>query len=589
MSEQEHHEQEFSVKNYFVPLTKFKAVNWIVIIGLVVFCNGLFNGFVGDDSSQIVDNPIIHSISNLPLLFSGSTFYNGQQQQLTGAYYKPLLPVFYTLVYAIFGANAFIFHLFEILFFIANACLLYLVFNHFFKSSLAFLFAIIFLVHPINSEIAFYIADAQEILFFFFGILAFLIILNRQTQKAYITTSLLLLCSLLSKETGILFLCISLLYTFIFKRKYFLILSWDVLASFGIYLVLRVHAGALYTNAMSAPIESINFFTRLINVPEIFLFYIKTFLFPITLSSSYQWVYYSIDFIHFFVPLLLDLGILSAIIIPMIFIHQKFFNKQLLVYLFFTCWFILGMLINMQFIPLDATVADRWFYFPFVGVLGMIGVLLNLVHFNFKNKWLLIIPVLIVILFSLWTFVRSFDWRSNYALDIHDLQVTPQNFELENELSYVYINNGDYEVAKQLAEKSVQYYPYFTNYLNLGDAYYHMGDYKDAKYSFLKSLQYGKVYLTYENLAILGIIYGNPYNNINYIKNTSLKNFPQDPTLWLSLAVLEYKVGKIHSAKSYIQQAYNLDPSSNLYYFYSKIMNSQPLKITVGNSIVTIK
>jgi len=51
---------DFSFKNYFIPFTNFKAINWIIDIGLIVYINGLFNGFVIDDSLQIVNNPSIY-------------------------------------------------------------------------------------------------------------------------------------------------------------------------------------------------------------------------------------------------------------------------------------------------------------------------------------------------------------------------------------------------------------------------------------------------------------------------------------------------------------------------------------------------
>ena len=49
-------EQDFSLKKLFSPLTTLKAIHLIIIIGLVVFCNGLFDNFVADDIPQIADN-----------------------------------------------------------------------------------------------------------------------------------------------------------------------------------------------------------------------------------------------------------------------------------------------------------------------------------------------------------------------------------------------------------------------------------------------------------------------------------------------------------------------------------------------------
>src|ERR1700722_18571015 len=202
MSEHEKETQEeFSFKNYFIPFTNAKAIHFIIIIGLIVFFNGLFNGFIGDDQPQIIGNPLIQSLSNIPIFFTGSTFYNGSQS-LTGVYYKPLLTTFFSLTYTIFGANAFGFHLFQILLYICNACLLFLVLKHFFEKETAFGLTLIFLLHPINSETAFYISNTQEVLFFFFGILALWILQRHHSQKAMILANIFLLALMLSKETG---------------------------------------------------------------------------------------------------------------------------------------------------------------------------------------------------------------------------------------------------------------------------------------------------------------------------------------------------------------------------------------------------
>jgi hypothetical protein len=45
-------EQEFSFKRLFSPLTTFKAIHIIVIAGLLVFGNTLFNNSVEDEKQE---------------------------------------------------------------------------------------------------------------------------------------------------------------------------------------------------------------------------------------------------------------------------------------------------------------------------------------------------------------------------------------------------------------------------------------------------------------------------------------------------------------------------------------------------------
>ena len=165
MPEHENKEQEFSFKNYFVPLTKTKAIHWIVILGLIVFFNGLFNGFVGDDGGQLVDNIAVHSLQNIPQFFFGGTFNNGNGS-IIGLYYKPLLLTTYSILYSFFGTNSF-YHFFQLVLHISNAILVFLLFTRFFKKGLALVLSLLFLVHPINADTVDYIANLQDTMFTF--------------------------------------------------------------------------------------------------------------------------------------------------------------------------------------------------------------------------------------------------------------------------------------------------------------------------------------------------------------------------------------------------------------------------------------
>ncbi|MGH7203052.1 MAG: glycosyltransferase family 39 protein, partial [Candidatus Levyibacteriota bacterium] len=425
-------EKELNFRDLFIPLTNTKVIWFIIIIGLIVFGNGLFNSFVGDDMLQIIENPVIHSITHLPTFFSGGTFYNGGGQKLGGAFYRPITATLYSMTYTLFGSSAFAFHFVLMLLFIINACFLFLVFKQFFEKHLAFVLSLIFLVHPINSETALYVSDTQDVLFFFFGIVALWILQHYQSKKTFVAASFLLLFSLLSKETGILFLFITVAYIFICKRKYFSRWLASILPLIGVYVVLRISVIGLITKTIAnAPIQKLDLLTRLINIPEVFLFYLKTFIFPVELSSSYQWVYTQIDFNHFFLPLLIDLLFLGGIVGSAVFLHKNYARKYFLHYVFFVMWFLCGILLHLQIIPLDKTVAVRWFYFPIVGILGMIGVLFEAFRVTTKNIWVLSIAFILIGLLATRTFIRTFDYRNELTLVRHDIPVSPVAYDLE--------------------------------------------------------------------------------------------------------------------------------------------------------------
>lgn len=574
----ENSEDEVNFKALFVPFTSIKAVCLIILLGLVVFFNGLFNAFVGDDLGQIVENPLVHSLGNISKFFTGSTFYNGNAQTLIGNYYRPLFVTFFSGIYSFFGPNYLFFHLFQILLHIGNAILVFLLFKLFLKRPIAFVLSLIFLVHPINSETALYISDTQEVLFFFFGMLYLLLANSFQNQKTFITANIFLFLSLLSKETGVLFLFITNTYVFFLQKKHFVNALVSGVSVFGIYLLMRLHAIGILSRPSNSSIAQFPLFQRLLNVPSMFFYYLKTFVLPIDLASSYQWVYKQIDFNHFIFPLFIGLLFLGVVGYFGFYI-RKHKSKNFIPYIFFCVWFFVGMGIHMQIIPLDATVAEGWFYFPMVGLLGMIGIITQ-TYFKFLNKFLVIILVSIILfLLSIRTFIRTFDWRNELTIATHDLKVSKDAWGLENELSYAYFKNGRFEEARVHAQKSVQLHPFITNYINLGAAYFSLKDFPKAKQAFMQSLKYGDLYQTYENLGFLSLSYGDPIENIDFIKNVALKKHPQDGKLWFYLSVLEYNFGDKEVAKNAIGKAYLYDQSMQIIGTYNAIMNNKPVKI----------
>jgi tetratricopeptide (TPR) repeat protein len=578
MQDLELKEEEFDIKKLFIPLTNIKAIHWIIIIGLVIFCNGLLNNFVGDDQPLITTNPTIQSLQNIPLFFSSSIFYTGEGNQLGGFSYRPLQTTVFSLIYAFFGPSFIAYHFFQLLIYLVNVCLVFIFFKRYFRLSIAFFLCLFFLVHPINSENVLYISAMQEVLFFFFGITALLILQKNKSQASLFIASLLLLFSLFSKETGILFVLFSVLWIIFYKRE--LVYQWlgYALCVIIIYAVLRVHAIGIFSeSSILAPIHDQALPARLINIPEIILFYLKTFIFPYSLGMSYYWVIDKISFNNFFLPLITDILFFFTISIPLIIFYRNHSRIFFKLYLFFEIWFLCGLLFHLQIIPLDLTVSDRWFYFPMVGLLGMIGVISEAYRIKLDTKWYLFFLATILVLLSLRTFIRTFDWRNNMTLASHDVRVSP-SFNLELIISSIYFNAGDYKDAEIYAKKSINLYPNELNYSTLGLIFYNSHNYNEAKKAYMTALKYGDSEAIYVSLAAIDVQYGNSSENINFIENKALRKYPHDPSLLYGVAWLEYNYGNKEIAKKDITEAYTYNQSREIALIYNAIMTNKPLK-----------
>jgi tetratricopeptide (TPR) repeat protein len=539
-----------------------KIRNWqasivIAVLGLASYFTGLRSPFWDDDYRQIVNNVPVHSISNFLLFFKGGTFYNGQGlAPLGGYYYRPLMTTIFSVIYSIFGPHTFAFHLFQLLLCIGSAILLYLVFRYFFSALLALVMAIVFLVHPLNSQVAFAIPYTQDALFFFFGILAFWLLLRFKSVKSLVLVSLSLFLSMLSKETAIVFIAVSILYVFWFNRKRFYAFVGILVPPIALYLILSIHAVGFSRHANVAPIDKLNLASRLFTAPSIMLFYIYKFLLPWKLATAYYWVYPNFSSRYVLLPLIIDLAAIALVVYAAFRIRKKASKDQFHGFIFFAIWAGLGMLTFFQIIPLDMTASDVYFYFSMAGILGMIGITLSVYQARINLKLFLVICVLVIVALGFRTAMRGVDWHNTTSLAYQDISVSPDDYLAYQTIAADLANQGKYAKADAYISRSVSIYPTFSNYYSEGLVLTYLHNYSGAVSAYENALKYGVNQDIYENLAELTLVTNSP-NLDGQIFTTALHYFPHDSKIWLCLAIVEQGYGDNAKAKVYLQTAEN--------------------------------
>ena len=555
------------IVKFFSDITTKKAILIISILGIIVFGNSLANGFVGDDASQLAANPDFQSITNVGAFFSGAILPND-------IYYKPIFNTFNAFILTIFGPSSIAFHSFSILLHLVVLVFLFLVLSHFFNKPLSLVLALVFLVHPINSEVVYYISDLQDSLFMFFGLLGLYKLIKAKSTGSIILVTFLLFLSVLSKETGALFFPLAIIYSLVFNRKYLYQLI-GLLGFAGLmYLALRMNAIGIYSYPALAPIADLTLAERLLHIPAILFFYIKTFFFPIDVSSSYNWVIKSITVANFYLPLLVSLIAISGVIFFGIKFYKRTNPSHFKHYIFFGLWLAIGLMLHLQVIPLDATVADRWFYLPMGGALGIVGTLFQAYNINFNHKYILTSTLIILTLLSARTIIRSFDWRNGLTLYTHDIEVS-NSYVLYNALGSELFRLKRLDEARHYITKSIEIYPSFINYSNLGTVFAYEKDYIKAKESYLKALEFGDSSLVYENLSFLLIGMENDLNETNLFIQSALKKYPNNSLLWFSAAIMEYKLEDLVAAEYAIRRAYDLNHRPDIKQLYDVIKSGK--------------
>lgn len=507
----------------------YKKILIIIGIGLLVYFVHIFNGFVWDDEEQIINNVLVHSVWNWPKFFAGGAFNSGGTGSLLGAFYKPMMTLSFSLVYSIFGASPIPFHLLSLVLHISNAIFVFLIFKKFFKIELSLILASIFLVHPLYSEVVFYAANMQDVLFFFFGVTALWLTIEEKLKikNKYVWIFALLAASLLSKETGIIFVGLTVLYKFLYNTKSIKIQTLASAGAVGLYSLLRfVIAKINVTGFDFLPFATQGLSTRLISLPKFAVYYLQNLIYPVNLVPNQRWFVTTPTLTDFGLPLAVLIFFLTTIIVPV-------FRKDK-IYIFFLILFLTSFAIHLQIIPLDVSLSGRWFYLPMFGLLGIIGTTINnsqLTIHNFYNKLMICGWVLIVIL-SVITFFRGFDWKDGLTLYSHDAAIVKNDFNLENNLGVELFRIKKYDEAGNHFQNSVDLAPdWWTNWNNLGAFKEYKGDLKSAGIYYKKAIDNGNYYLAYENYAAILLKQGKLKESKDFLENTALRHFPQNQRL----------------------------------------------------------
>ncbi len=564
-------------------LSTTRAILLLVTFGLLAYFNTLFNGFVWDDEEQIVNNTIVHSLANIGQVFSGGTFNTGGAG-LSGWFFRPLLTLNYMLLYVIFSDHAFGFHLFQFSFHIANAVLLYLILTRLLPLSdvksrlVSFIISAIFVVHPAFVEAVSYIASLHYVMLMFFNLLALWLMFSA-AKITYIRTvivCLLLIVGLLYGELSITALPIFLVFVWLYKRqqvKYYLV---GFTTSSVIYFYVRLLlVQTSIRHPEFAPISEAPLVARLMTVPMEILDYLRIFIFPDKLAISQHFVVSRPSLFGFLIPLLIVLSFFVSGL------YLAWMKRSKLLF-FGIIWFATGFALISNVFPLDMTIAERWFYFP---AIGLLFVLAQLCWWILAKRRLLapmiMCTCLIITVFAIRTIVRNSNWHNGLTLYSHDSKIVKNSFDLENNFGVELFRAGQTEQAKGHFERSIQLQPkWYFAYNNLGAVYDHEGKYPEAEELYRQTLQRSDYYLAYENLA-QDLLFHDSTASAQVFTANAVKKLPYNGKLWFLLAIADYQLGKKDEAVIAAGNAYALYPNQDTSYVYSQLTQNKSLDLNL--------
>jgi len=233
-------------------IEKIFSKNWfpfviIASLSFILYFQAFFFDFSYlDDNVLILDNQFfLNNLANIFQSFRVDVFHLFNN---SAYYYRPLLTISFLFDYQIGGASPFIYHFTNVALHILTACLLFIFLKKLdYKKDLAFLFSIIFLVHPVLTQAVAWIPGRNDSLLAVFILSSFIFFikyLKEEKIKNFVLSLLFFSFALFTKESTLSILLIVFFYLyFIYKEKrlsfnkfYFFIGSIGVV---GFWTILR--------------------------------------------------------------------------------------------------------------------------------------------------------------------------------------------------------------------------------------------------------------------------------------------------------------------------------------------------------------
>ena len=412
----------------------------IAVVAFLLYCNTIAFGYVLDDTAAVVENQFVkNGFAGIPDLLKTDFWYFSN---LKLGYYRPLSLITFAIEYEVFNNNAQVSHFINVLLFAFTGYLLFVVLSKVFRNyHFLFPFAIclLFVAHPIHTEVVANIKSRDEILSFLNILLTILFAIKYFDLKRlkYLLLSLLFFyLALLSKETALAGIVLVPVILF-FRNNISILSALKKGIPYLLIIILFLVQKKLLLGTLSGmpPDDIVNYPYRdpAVKFPTTFLlfgFSLKLLFFPHPLRYDYS--FNQIPAAEFgdpasMVGLVLFLAGIAAIV--------KYYRTKSPV--------ILGLIIiyitlvpSLAFTIIRGGIfAERFLFFPSLGfAISFVWAISYLLKTNFKqkaisvqyiitaNKIFLGLVFLVTALYAIRTFTRNYVWKDEMTLFSTDVK-----------------------------------------------------------------------------------------------------------------------------------------------------------------------
>jgi tetratricopeptide (TPR) repeat protein len=521
-------------------------MNWrniylsIALIGIGLYLNTLGHDYTVDDTTVIKNNRFTtQGLAGIDEIFS-SSYRAGYWDRKEGLY-RPLSVAMFAVEWAIAPDNPFPGHLINVLLYGLTAIVVLSLMRTLFCDSHPFIplfITLLWLVHPLHTEVVANIKSRDEILSFLFGSIALFHFMRNKGQptlfqNALACTSFAL--ALLSKENSITWLGVLPLARWCFTQQSIRQVALAVVPFLLLtlaYFVLRIsilgevsggYELMLINNSIiGADSLSGKFATAMMILGK----YLMLFVTPVNLVFDYS--YNTLPIVGLGHPG----ALLSLVIVIAGFVFALLRLPQRSGYAF-SILFFLGTvaLVSNVFFLIEATMAERFVFTPSLGLCMLVGIAASSVSkakvpailtFGDIKKHPLFWPgCIVLLLFSTRTISRNADWKDNLTLLNHDVELSPNSARIRYALGSTLLVEKALKAPEGSTERNnlldraitelnegVKILPNYNDaWYNLGIAWKERGNAANAVVAFEQARSY-KPFTDASRFLSAGVAYG---------------------------------------------------------------------------------
>jgi protein O-mannosyl-transferase len=577
----------------------------LALLAILLYLNTLGHGFVLDDPLSITKNSTVQKgIGAIPELLVTHYRMGTEGANASALLYRPLSLITFAIEWSIAPNNAAIGHFMSVLWYALSASMLFFALRRLFRGyhwAWAAASVLLFVAHPLHTEVVANIKSRDEILSVFFGAAALYSWarwLGGEGGRWLAIAIGAYLLALLSKESAMTLLPVFPLAAYFFydrnARSSATTGAWPLVAVL-IFLGMRAAAFAKskatgVIDVMDNPIVEADFSGRLATGFSVLWRYVELLVLPKTLLSDYSYRHLTVanwsDW-RALAGLTLYAGMAAGAVWGLLRRHPLAFCA---------IGYLAAISLYSQIpIVIGTLFGERLAYLPSVWFCaGVAFLVLQLSRFVLSDSDVqairapyhpgLLALYAIAAFFGILTVLRNPDWASNYTLFTADSPKAPNSVRLHNgvaEANYLLAATDDLNITAEqkkeyarvceaAAKAAIAIRPNPASYINLGNVALAEGRFAEGEPHYLEAIKLAPNYdLPRNNLVLLYSMWARKeakeLNNLSAaipLFEKAIQYGSKDALLFADLGTAYGMSGNNAKALQYFEKASQLDPGN---------------------------